>query len=275
MTTESGTKFGDSVNEPKVLLLVNSNEQKRSLQDNVRMQILGVLSKGVIDFRVDKKTESNTLEDGTNITHLVEVKKPVTRYWMSVPEIAAELREKNSDTFVTNYQCYYHLQKLRNQGLVVQNPAPEFNPEGTERRIRGKQFRTAARFFITNHSSTSLNDFTVLLEFLERRWGVRPSERARKRLRQIITEQDELLFDALEHLVSQMDTQETDDVTLPYKLERLAHLYLSNNEEFIERYNEARHILVQAGGTAFDIEGVMNAAFAEGTSGGQVDEQYD
>jgi hypothetical protein len=233
---------------PKTLLLVESEDQKESLYHPIRKHILRVLSAGTSEYETSVTTEVKTLEDGTGLTHSIEVRRPVQRYWMTVPEIVGRLCQRYPDHRITSYQCYYHLQKLREQGLVDQDPPFEFDDSGRKKRTRGILFRSAARFFVYHKSGFSQDSPRPCLEFLRDGWGLEPSEEDCRQLTELILEQNRTLFNTLEHLVDHMDEIAIDSVSCSTLLDRLAHVFLSDNEGFIERYRDAKKILVRSGG---------------------------
>jgi hypothetical protein len=233
---------------PKILLLIEDDDQKESLHHPIRKQILRVLSVGIDDYETEVTTDVRTLEDGTGLTHSVEVRRPVQRYWMAVPEIVKRLEQRYPEHQITSYQCYYHLQKLEEQGLVEQDPPLEFDDNGRKKRARGIQFRSAARFFIYHRPGFSKESPNPCLEFLQGGWGLEPSEEDCEELTQLVAEQDQALFRTLENLVRHMDGSAVDSVSFSILLDRLAHILLSDNEEFIKRYRDAKRILVRSGG---------------------------
>lgn len=240
-------------NSPKILLLIEDDEQKESLRHPIRKRILRVLSVGVLDYETEVTTEVQTLDDGTGLTRSVEVRRPVKRYWMVVPEIVEQFEKRYPEHEITNYQCYYHLQKLEEQGLVEQDPPPEFDERGRKKRVRGLQFQSAARFFIQNSPRFSKDCTTSCIELLQNVWRLEPSEEDSKKLIQLIAEQDQALLSAFEYLVSHMDDP-VDSMSFSLLLDRLAHVYLSDNERFIERYRDAKRILVRSGGEYLDAD---------------------
>jgi hypothetical protein len=232
---------------PKILLLIEADEQKESLQHPVRKRILRVLSDGINDYETETTTEEKILEDGTGLTHSVELRRPIQRYWITVPEIVVGFGQRYPELNITSHQCYYHLQKLEEQGLVDQNPPSEFDRKGRKKRSRGIQYRTAARFFIIKPGFSPGNPDSCV-EFCIDGWGFTPSERDIEQLMQLIVEQDLTLFRTFEHLASSMIVSDLDSVSLSVLLERLAHIFLSDNEEFIERYKAVKKILIRTGG---------------------------
>ncbi|MFX1484105.1 MAG: hypothetical protein ACFFCP_13070 [Promethearchaeota archaeon] len=249
-------------NSPKILLLIEDDEQKESLRHPIRKRILRVLSVGVLDYETEVTTEVQTLDDGTGLTRSVEVRRPVKRYWMVVPEIVEQFEKRYPEHEITNYQCYYHLQKLEEQGLVEQDPPPEFDERGRKKRVRGLQFQSAARFFIQNSPRLSKDCPTSCIELLQNVWRLEPSEEDSKKLIQLIAEQDQALLSAFEYLVSHMDDP-VDSMSFSLLLDRLAHVYLSDNERFIERYRDAKRILVRSGGEYLDADVTMPTPVAK------------
>jgi len=231
----------------RILFQVENNEQKESLHHPIRKRILRILSMGLLDHETEVITKVQTLEDGTELTHSFEVKRPVKRYWMGVSEIIEQFEKRYPEREITNYQCYYHLQKLEEQGLVEQDPPPEYDKSGKKKRIRGLQFRSAAKFFLQHSPRLENENPKNCIKFLQEVWGLEFSKEDRERLQQLISEQDRTIFDAFEYLVSNMEVP-VDNMSLSLLLDRLAHVYLSDNDQFIERYRDAKRILVQSGG---------------------------
>lgn len=242
------TLISQAESSPRTLLLIEHDEQKESLHHPIRKHIIRVLSAGINDFETEVTTEVQTLDDGTGLTHSVEVRRPIQRYWLTVPEIVEELENKYPELKITSHQCYYHLQKLEEQDLVEQDPPSEFDDDGRKKRTRGLQFRSVARFFIYHRPKFSTDSPYPCIDFLQNGWGIEPSEEDCKELTNLILEQDMVLFNALEKLVNQMNASAIDSVSFSVLLERLAHVLLSDNDEFIERYRDAKRILLRSGG---------------------------
>ncbi len=252
----------------KILLLVEEEEQKTSLRHPIRKRILAILSSGVLDYETEVTKKVETLNDGTGLTHSVEVRRPFKRYWMDVPEIIGQFEKRYSDYEITSYQCYYHLQKLEEQGLVKQNPLPEYDTNGKKKRVRGLQFRSVARFFLQDRPRLTDESRITCIKFVQDLWDIEISDEDSERLIQLISEQDKTLFDAFEHLASHIEGL-VDNMSFPLLLDRLAHVYLSDDENFIERYRDAKRILVRSGGNYLDSE----ASVLTSTKKEDVDEQ--
>ena len=256
--TDESNKNNQLEDTPKVLFFLETKEQTESLYHPIRKHILRVLSAGTSEYETEVITKAETLEDGTGLTHSIEVRRPIKRYWMTVPEILENFNQRYPEHKITNYQCYYHLQKLGEQSLVEQDPPFEFDNRGGRKRTRGLQFRSAAKFFI-HHRSRFLRDSPKpCLEFLQNGWGLNPSEKDCEQLVQLFMEQDQTLFNALEHLMKNMDESAVDSMTFSVLLDRLAHVFLSDNNKFIERYRDAKRILVHSGGQHLDADRVWS-----------------
>ncbi len=143
MNTKSDLSIDLPETERKAFMVLETSEQRQSLYDPVRREILRTLDGGIEDFDSEVKRTEQVLKDGTRVVEEVTVRKPTRRYWMTAQEIVDLINEKDPKLGVTSYNCYYHLHKLSDQGLVEQYP-----PDSEGKRVRGMYFRTAARFFV-------------------------------------------------------------------------------------------------------------------------------
>jgi PAS domain S-box-containing protein len=134
--------------ERRDFMVLETHEQKESLYHPIRIEILRALDQGVEDFQTEIKTTEKQLDDGTVITEEVTIRTPFRRLWMSVAEVLAAIKENTPKLKVSNYNCYYHLRKLQEQGLVEQYPPPKKGEKGDSKRVRGMYFRTTAKFFV-------------------------------------------------------------------------------------------------------------------------------
>ena len=129
-------------------LVLETQDQKESLYHPIRLEILRALDQGIEDFKAETKKTEKQLDDGTIITEEVTTRKPYNRLWMSVHEILTTIKESRPKLKISNFNCYYHLKKLIEQGLVEQHPPPKKGSKGSSKRVRGMFFRTTARFFV-------------------------------------------------------------------------------------------------------------------------------
>lgn len=131
----------------KDFMVLETSEQRQSLYDPLRREILRVLDTGVDDFETEvRQSQPIPLEDGSIVTEEVTIKRPIRRLWMTAQEIVDMVESKGEDLGLTQYNCYYHLHKLRDQGLVEQYPPSDEIDSG--KRVRGMYFRSAAKFFV-------------------------------------------------------------------------------------------------------------------------------
>ncbi|MGY5854730.1 MAG: PAS domain S-box protein [Candidatus Thorarchaeota archaeon] len=177
MSKKNNTVLPD--HERLAFKVIETPHQRGSLYDPVRQEILRVLTEGYEDYASEVRREQRTLDDGTRITEEVKVERPVRRYWMTVPEILDTLRTTNPSLSLATTKAYYHLGKLHEQGLLEQFPEIA---SGTKTRVRGRHFRTPARFFveITVEASVGYSGSAVMPEeigprFIELAEGVRQS----------------------------------------------------------------------------------------------------
>ena len=125
--------------------ILETPDQRASLYDLVRQEILRALVEGYEDYTTDVKQEQRTLDDGTRITEEVKVETPIRRYWLTVPEILGTLRTNNPGLPLATTKAYYHLGKLHKQGFLDQFPK---TASGKKTRVRGRYYRLAAKFFV-------------------------------------------------------------------------------------------------------------------------------
>lgn len=143
MSTRSDLSIDLPKTDRKAFMVLETSEQRQSLYDPIRREILRTLDGGIEDFESEVKRTERVLKDGTRVVEELTVKKPTRRYWMTAQEIVDLINERDPTLGVTSYNCYYHLHKLSDQGLVEQYP-----PDSKGKRVRGMYFRAAARFFV-------------------------------------------------------------------------------------------------------------------------------
>jgi len=145
------TRKEASNNLPKTtrddFMVLETSEQRQSLYDPIRREILRTLNAGTDDFETEVRKSDKILDDGTQVTEQVTVKRPVKRYWMTAQEIVDFVNESHPDLGLSHHNCYYHLRKLGDQGLVEQFP-PKDEKDTSSKRIRGMHFRTSAKFLV-------------------------------------------------------------------------------------------------------------------------------
>ncbi len=146
MSKETNIEFPDT--EPKDFLVLETQDQRDSLNHEIRREILDSLHMGVDSFSTEVQKTERKLDDGTVITEEVTIQRPSRRLWLNVQEILQNIKEKKSATNISVYKCYYHLRVLVDQGLVEQYPPPKDDGEDSSGRVRGMFFRATAKFFV-------------------------------------------------------------------------------------------------------------------------------
>ncbi|MFW9849833.1 MAG: PAS domain S-box protein [Candidatus Thorarchaeota archaeon] len=146
MSKETNIEFPDT--EPKDFLVLETQDQRDSLNHEIRREILDSLHIGVDSFSTEVQKTERKLDDGTVITEEVTIQRPSRRLWLNVQEILHNIKDSNLDTKFSVYKCYYHLRILVDQGLVEQYPLPREDDGDSHRRVRGMFFRATAKFFV-------------------------------------------------------------------------------------------------------------------------------
>jgi PAS domain S-box-containing protein len=144
--------------------VLETSDQKSSLYHPLRREILKALGQGLEGFETEVKKSERTLDDGTIVIEEVTMRKPLRRFWLNVKEILQLIKENDPKLKVSVFNCYYHLRKLQEQGLVEQYPPAVEEDVGDSKRVRGMYFRSAAQFFVptTFEISTELAERDVL-----------------------------------------------------------------------------------------------------------------
>jgi hypothetical protein len=212
-----------------------------SLRHPVRKEIIAAMTLGKEDFITEKTEEVKKLDDGTRITQTLVVKRPSTRFWLTIPEILDNARRINPKSSITSRQCYYHMHELVNLGLVEQYPEqPKSNKKNS--RIRGLYFKPFARIFIP-----AAQEYGV--EMLESLFGIEFSDDQELRLKKAIETTENKFAYMTEKLAAKIRNVPIDFDTLSLLLIRLADIFLSDDAEAIQSAEELKGIL----GTKLDI----------------------
>ena len=130
MTSESAPDLPET--KVRSYASITEPELVDSFLDPVRRAILVAMRHGANEMKTETRTEERVREDGTTVKTTVTEEWPDKRFWMTVPEIVKYIDDFIPEVDVSTYNCYYHLPKLREQGLIEQYPEPEFDDEGNE-----------------------------------------------------------------------------------------------------------------------------------------------
>ncbi|MHA1907615.1 MAG: PAS domain S-box protein [Candidatus Thorarchaeota archaeon] len=146
MSKETSIEFPDT--EPKDFLVLETQEQRESLNHTIRREIITALHKGFDSFSTEVKKSERVLEDGTVITEEVTIQRPSRRLWLNVQEILKNIEGTKTTANFSVYKCYYHLRLLIDQDMVEQYPPPKEDEGTSHQRVRGMFFRATAKFFV-------------------------------------------------------------------------------------------------------------------------------
>ncbi|MCK5240149.1 MAG: helix-turn-helix transcriptional regulator, partial [Candidatus Thorarchaeota archaeon] len=242
-TEEETPLFPEGLPKSKVrnYLPVTDSDIVESFLDPVRRSILLALRTGIMSIKKESREDTIEREDGTKITTIVVEEKKVNRFWMTVREIVKHIKDFIPELEVSKYNCYYHLPKLREQGLIEQHPEPEFDDEGNEiSSKRGVYYRRTAKVFIVSSAKMSGETVELYMKLFEKGFEVGMTRAVRNRLEDLLVKQEVLLDDASGYLVAHLKEVDVDSTALSDLLTGMAYIFLSDNEEFLKIQRELK-----------------------------------
>lgn len=231
---------------------ISDPELVESFLDPVKRAILVTLRNGIDSLRKEKREEVIQREDGTKVTTTTLEEKKVRRFWMTVPEI---VQENMGEIELSTYNCYYHLPKLIEQGLVE-----EFVPEGKESTTkRGIYYRRTAKVFVVSSTKMSGNLVQQYLTLFEKGFDVRMEDALRERLEDLLIKHVEMIDETLEYLAVHLKEVDMDSTVLNELLTELSFVFLSDNDEFLKIQRDLKRlVLTPCCGPATDMTGVCS-----------------
>ena len=254
---ESKTKLSDyppMLPESKVrsYVTISDPEIVESFLDPVKRAILVTLRKGIDSMKRERKEEIIQKEDGTKVTTTILEEKKVKRFWMTVPEI---VQENMGEVELSTYNCYYHLPKLIEQGIVE-----EFVPEGKESTTkRGMYYRRTAKVFVVSSAKMSDNLVQQYLTLFEKGFDIDMDRGFRDHLEDLLIRHVEMVDEAIEYLAVHLKEVDMDSTQLNEMLTELSFVFLSDNEEFLRIQKDLKKlVLTPCCGPAADMTGVCS-----------------
>ncbi|MFW9918069.1 MAG: hypothetical protein ACFFED_00560 [Candidatus Thorarchaeota archaeon] len=231
---------------------ISDPELVDSFLDPVRRAILVALRKGIDSLRKEKREEVVQREDGTKVTTTILEEKKVKRFWMTVPEI---VQENLGEVELSTYNCYYHLPKLIEQGLVE-----EFIPEGKESTTkRGIYYRRTAKVFVVSSTKMSGNLVQQYMTLFEKGFDVRMDTEFRNRLEDLLIKHVQMVDEAIEYLAVHLKEVDMDSTVLNELLTEVSFIFLSDNEAFLAIQKELKQlVLTPCCGPSADMTGVCS-----------------
>ncbi len=216
---------------------ITDPELVESFIDPVKRTILVTLRKGMDSLKKEERKEVLEKSDGTKVTTTVLEERVVRRFWMTVPEIV-EMNLGEMD--LSTYNCYYHLPKLIEQGLVE-----EFVPEGKESSTkRGIYYRRTAKVFLVSSAKMSGNLVQQFLMLFERGFDVSMKDNTRQHLEDLLIRQVEMVDEAMEYLAVHLKEVDMDSTVLNDMLTEMSFVFLSDNQEFIGIQRELKKMVL-------------------------------
>ncbi|MFW9909776.1 MAG: hypothetical protein ACFFEF_14490 [Candidatus Thorarchaeota archaeon] len=236
-----------------------------SFLDPVRRAILVALRHGSDDTK--QIIEATVDKDGKIVASKVVGEKVEKRFWMTVPEIVkyvkefiAEIDGEEVDERKFKYNCYYHLPKLLEQGLIEQYPEREIDAEGKELSSkRGVYYRRAAKVFVVSGSKLSGEIIDQYLTLFGKGFEVGMTAEKENEFKTLISNQIEMLDNATEYLAAHLKEVNLDATALSDLLTGMSYIFLSDNEEFLEiQRNLKKMVLTPCCGSDADMRFVCS-----------------
>jgi DNA-binding transcriptional ArsR family regulator len=220
---------------------VTDPELVESFIDPIRRAILVALRYGTERVKEDISFEEITRKDGTKVKTTIVEEKKTQRFWLTVPEIVANVEQYLPEIEVSKYNCYYHLPKLVEQGLVEEFSARE---EGDSRSKRGVYYRRTAKVFVVIDSKMSGDAVKTYLKLFTEGLELSLNQKALAHLEDLMIRQIEMVDEAMEYLAMHLKEVDVESTALSDLLQGLAYIYLSDNPEFVEIQKDIKGIVL-------------------------------
>jgi hypothetical protein len=221
---------------------ITEPELVESFLDPIRRAILVALRYGTEDIKKVVTTDEKVKDDGTKITTTTVEEKTVKRFWMTVPEIVANVEQYLPEIpEVSKYNCYYHLPKLVEQELVEEYSTKE-DADGKSK--RGVYYRRTAKVFVVIDSKMSGDAVKTYFKLFEEGLDLSLNEKTLNRLEDLMVKQIEMVDEAMEYLAMHLKEVDVESTALSDLLQGLAYIYLSDNTSFLDIQKEIKKIVL-------------------------------
>ncbi len=250
MTAELAPDFPDS--KVRSYLPITNPVLVESFIDPIRRAILVALRYGTESVKEYVTTEEIVRDDGTRIRTTTVEEKKTKRFWMTVPEIVSNVEQYLPEIEVSKYNCYYHLPKLVEQGLVE-----EFSPkeDSDSKSKRGVYYRRTAKVFVLVDSKMSGDVVDTYVKLFKEGLDIKLSDRSEGRLRNLLMKQVEMIDKTMEYLAMHLKEVDVESTTLSDLLLGLSYIFLSDNQEFLEMQHEIKKtVLTPCCGPSTDMQ---------------------
>lgn len=220
---------------------VTDPELVESFIDPIRRAILVALRYGTETVKEDISFEEMTKKDGTKIKTTIVEEKKTQRFWLTVPEIVANVEQYLPEIKVSKYNCYYHLPKLVEQGLVDEFSTRDDSDSHSK---RGVYYRRTAKVFVVIDSKMSGDVVNTYLKLFEEGLELKLNEKVLTHLEDLMIRQIEMVDEAMEYLAMHLKEVDVESTALSDLLQGLAYIYLSDNAEFVDIQKEIKSIVL-------------------------------
>ena len=239
MTSESLPDLPDT--KVRSYVPVTDPELVESFIDPIRRAILVALRYGVEMIKEKVSVEEKTKKDGTKVKTTIVEEKKIQRYWLTVPEIVANVEQYLPEIEVSKYNCYYHLPKLVEQGLVEEFATRD---DGDAKSKRGVYYRRTAKVFVIVDSKMSGDVVESYKKLFEEGLEISFDEKRWHHLEDLMIKQIEMVDEAMEYLAMHLKEVDVESTALSDMLQGLAHIFLSDNEDFMKLQREIKDIVL-------------------------------
>lgn len=239
MTSESLSDLPDT--KVRSYTPVTDPELVESFIDPIRRAILVALRYGIEMIKEEVSVEEKTKKDGTKVKTTIVEEKKTQRYWLTVPEIVANVEQYLPEIEVSKYNCYYHLPKLVEQGLVEEFATRD---DGDAKSRRGVYYRRTAKVFVIVDSKMSGDVVVSYRKLFEEGLEISFDDKRWHHLEDLMIKQIEMVDEAMEFLAMHLKEVDVDSTALSDMLQGLAHIFLSDNEDFMKLQREIKNIVL-------------------------------
>ena len=237
-------------------LPITNPELVESFLDPMRRAILVALRYGAESINEVVTTDEHVKDDGTKIKTTTVEEKRVKRFWMTVPEIVGNVEQYLPEAEVSKYNCYYHLPKLVEQGLVEEFSTKEDEDSKSK---RGVYYRRTAKVFVVIDAKMSGDVVQTYFKLLKEGLEMNLSDKKWSRLEDLFVKQVKMVDEAMEYLAMHLKEVDVESTTLSDLLQGLAYIFLSDNEEFLNTQQEIKKtVLTPCCGPETDMERVCS-----------------
>ncbi|NHI87986.1 MAG: hypothetical protein EAX87_00605 [Candidatus Thorarchaeota archaeon] len=254
MSTEPQPVFPDS--KVRSYFMITNRDLVESFRDPIRRAILVALRYGTESIKEHTTTEETIKADGTKVRTTVVEEKKTKRFWLTVPDIVANVEQYLPEVDVSKYNCYYHLPKLVEQGLVEEFSQKD---EDDSKSRRGIYYRRTAKVFIIIDSKMSGDVVGSYFKLFKDGLNVDMKEKDWGHLEDLMLRQIEMVDETMEYLATQMKDVDIESTALSDLLQGLAYIFLSDNDEFLGIQKEIKDvILTPCCGNTTDMDAVCS-----------------